>query len=152
MYLSLNLKDFNKDFIIIGNKSKNIIIENSDFYNLHYSTKYFTLNNISFDFIINNIIIENYYNKYKCNFLNNAELIKQIINIEKIIINNFPSTKQPIYKLEEQLLKKNFKILNDNNLPINKNISMNILLKISGIWVNDINYGIIYKFQLINYF
>lgn len=152
MFLSLLLKDFNKNNIIIGNKTKNIIIDNSDFYNLHYSTPFFTLNNISFQFNIDNVIIENYYNKYKCNFKNSSTLIDNIITIENSIINSFKCSKNPIYKLEEQLLKRNFKILNENNnLPIDTLINMNILLKISGIWVNQNEYGIIYKFHCINF-
>ena len=50
--------------------------------------------------------------------------------------------KIPQYKIYEQLKNGNFKIITD----INKMSNNLFMLKISGIWENDTEYGLTYKF------
>ena len=182
MHITIDINDFNTNYIMIGNKTKNIIIDNSDFYNLQYSNELFTSNNICFYFKFMNVNIDKYYNKYKCSFntldnnvlysqeiknriintknkssqqiykylINNNNVINNIIHIEKLILDSFSSIKTPQYKIKEQLLKNHFKILYKYpSIELNKEINMEVLLKISGIWVDNNNYGLTYKFDCI---
>jgi hypothetical protein len=154
MLLTINSSQFNIDNIIIGDKTKNNIIKNSYFYPLKYSNKLYTTTNIPIGFNIKCNNIEHYYNKFKCNFSNidNIDTINQIIYIEHNILKYLYNiyNKLPQYNLKEQLSKNYIKLVNNSDITTNKDINIDIILKISGIWVDDDNYGITYKFQIIN--
>lgn len=147
MYILLDIDKFDKNNIIFGEKTRNTIIDNSDFYNIHYTNSIVSLNNIMFSVNLNNVSIEKYYNKYKCTC--NNTILNKLINIEYLIMSCFPSIKMPNYRLKEQLDKNNIKLF--HNKQINENFieNMNLTLKISGIWENDTEYGIIYKFTYL---
>jgi hypothetical protein len=152
MIITLNFNHFNKDNIIIGQKTKNNIIDNSFFYTLNYSNSLFTTNNISFCFSLKSNNIENYYNKYKSNFYlsKNIDIIHKLIGVEYDILSTFHNkTKLPCYKLKEQLNKNIIKFIsNTDSIDLTKN-NLKLIIKISGIWDDETNYGIIYKFQLV---
>lgn len=147
--IAINLNNFDVYNIIFGEKIKNNIIENSDFYNIHYSTELFTLNNLTLYFDLENTIVENYFNKYKCMFnyntTNNVSLYK-LVEIEENILKKFPTSKKKVFKLKNQIEKNNFKIFSKKQLTNNKYNTLKLILKISGIWENENECGIIYKF------
>lgn len=58
------------------------------------------------------------------------ESIFQLHNIEKDVLQTYTSTKTPLYTLEKQFIRNPLKSV----------------IKISGIWENDVNYGLAYKF------
>ena len=62
--------------------------------------------------------------------------------LKKIEINN----KIPQFKIYEQFINGNIKFFSDNNIKNNNYF----ILKISGIWETQINYGLTYKFTKIN--
>ena len=138
--------------IIIQKKLKNNIIENSYFYRLVYSDKYFASNGLYMLYNFTNVKIENYYNKIKCSFeknVNNDNNINNIINIEKSILNKFHNnTKVISNKLEEQLHSYNIKLFEHKNHMIRNNHNISIILKISGIWSTENEIGITFKFYL----
>ena len=94
-----------------------------------------------------------YFNKFRCSF--NVDLNKDIINrlkeleaqiIEKagLYINN----KAGQFKLYEQLQSGILKLFFENNrIDNNRN---KLILKISGIWETDTNYGLTFKFTNVN--
>ena len=70
-------------------------------------------------------------------------MIDKIRNIENNILRKINiKNKTPQSKIFEQIRSGNIKIFSDN---IEKN-NNTFLLKIAGIWENDINYGLTYKF------
>ena len=143
MNLILNLDQFNQDNIYFNNTIKNNIIHNSLFSRIIYSTNLFTINGLNFSVNLNNISIEHYYNKYKCNFkpsIQNTNIIQSLCNIERALLTKFNITKIPVYAINDQLKTLSFKIFANN-----ENITI-IILKISGIWETENNYGITYKF------
>ena len=144
MYIAINYKDFNKYFLLFGEKTKNTIIENSLFSNILYSTQTFTMNNIVLHFKLGDTHIEKYFSKYKCSFNNNNTIIEKLKEIEFNILLKYNEHKKKHYKLAEQLDKKFFKFFIKNNNYSFKN--KEFIIKISGIWETEVNCGIIYKF------
>ena len=126
---------------------KNNVMNEGNFIRILYSNSIFILNGIYLVFVLNINSIERYYNKYKCNFdlslhRDMIDKIKQIEEglLKKIIIKN----KIPQFKISDQLKNGNIKIFSDNIENIENNC--NFLLKISGIWETETNYGVTYKF------
>jgi hypothetical protein len=91
-----------------------------------------------------NFYIEKYYNKYKYTFDTtvNSELINFVRNVEIDILTKLNiRDKCPVHKIYDQLKIGGIKIITDK-IEFNESI----ILKISGIWETDTEYGITYKF------
>jgi hypothetical protein len=86
-----------------------------------------------------------YYNKFKCIFNPNThiDIIEQLKNIEtQLLIKSEIRNKIPQYKINEQLKNGIIKIFYElENKP-----NTSFILKISGIWETQYNYGLTYKF------
>jgi hypothetical protein len=77
--------------------------------------------------------------------INQLKSIEESI-LDKICINN----KKPVFRLYEQLNSGNIKLFKDN-LKLHKiNKDNEFIIKISGIWENEYEYGITYKFVDMN--
>ena len=66
--------------------------------------------------------------------------------LDKIFINN----KKPVFRLYEQLNSGNIKLFKDNLKSHKINSDNEFIIKISGIWENEYEYGITYKFVDMN--
>ena len=123
-------------------KKKNIIIIKNKYILLH-SINNFTFNKIIIEFELKNI--ELYLNKCFFNTKNNEKIIKQIINIENLILNNC-LIKNPIFNIKKQL-KKNLFFLKKINLQkkyfFNKKT---FILKINNINYKNNNFFLNYNF------
>ena len=152
MYLLIN--NFNKNNLFLSEKQKNNILQGSDFYRLFYSDYNITFNGVYLSYDILNIIIQKYFNKIKCIFdeTENKQTVFNIINIEKSILNLFKPilNRKPISTIEEQLKQNFIKIFTEKNTNYGKYEKINILLKISGIWVDKEHFGLTFRF-LINH-
>jgi len=152
MYLLINQFDIKNLFL--SDKQKNNILVGSDFYRIYYSDKNVTLNGIFLNLSIKNIHIQKYFNKIKCVFdiNSNKNIIQRIINVEKRILENFQPVlnKKMEYIIEEQLKQNFIKIFTEKNISYGKYEKINLLLKISGIWVDKEKYGLTFRF-LINH-
>ena len=73
-----------------------------------------------------------------------SEIIEKVKQIEIDILKKIPTNKIPQFKINEQLRNGNVKIIADKIDKVN-----NLLLKISGIWETETEYGITYKFMNI---
>ena len=150
MNIVKNIEQFNEKYIYYCEPKNNNVISNGYFIKIIYSTEFFILNGINLFVSFNDVLYEKYYNKYKCNFNvnNNKELIEKIKIIEENILKNANiSNKIPQFKIYEQLINGNIKFFSDNIEKINNNFFM---LKISGIWDHENQYGLTYKFVKIN--
>jgi hypothetical protein len=159
MNLLQNIEQYNDQYIYFCDPIKNNIMNEGNFIRILYSTKNVTLNGIYLLNSFNDVVYEKYYNKYKCifNINNNKELIEKIKMIEDDILKKiYITNKIPQYKIYDQLKNGYIKIFQNiqnfhNNIQNNMNISNhNFILKISGIWETNINYGLTYKFTKIN--
>jgi hypothetical protein len=125
---------------------KNNIINDSIFFRLVYSTPYVSLNGINLYIPLVNITIDKNFYKYKAvfNIQNNNELIEQFKQLEFNLLTSISTmcyNLTPQYNIYEQLLKGSVYFFSNNK---KQNI---IILKISGIWSNNENYGLTYKFM-----
>ena len=147
MYMALTIDKWNDYYVLFGEKIKNKIIEKSDFCNLFYSIEYGTLNNIILLISFKNVLIENYFNKYKCTFdSNNNILIRQLLEVEGQILNKYNKLKQKNYKLRQQFRHNCFKFFSAKQYGKQRKTQFDVYIKLSGIWENEQECGLIYKF------
>jgi len=150
MYLTIDTNNFNKDHMVLSDKIKNNILNNSDFYRLYYSTPNITFNGVFIDFNLSNITIEKYFDKIKCCFeknKQNIECVNKILNIEKQILKNCGIFNNiPIYRIEEQLQNNFIKIFVEKHVKIGNYKNKKFVLKISGIWATSSECGITFRF------
>jgi len=144
MNIIKNIEQFNINSVYFCDPINNNIINNSQFIRVIYSTDFFSLNGVYILIPISYSTIEKYHNKLKCSIDTNRfkEIIDKIILIEINILKKYSvNNKQPICKISELLKIGIIKIF---SYAESKNISF--LLKISGIWESETEYGITYKF------
>jgi len=149
MYVVLELDELNINNVFYHDKIKNTIMDNSNFLRVIYSNELFILNGIFVKFYLNLQSVEKSFNKYKCLFdiRTHGDIILKISTIEKSLMerHNF-SNKTPVYRICEQLNNGFLKIFNEAEC-LEKN---EFILKIYGIWENECEYGLTYKFININ--
>ena len=153
MLITLNTNQINKKNILYSEKTKNNILNNVDFYRIYYSNNLFTTNGIYLLFNFKNIKIDKYFNKIKCMMerKSNIESIKLIQLIEHELLRSSPvKNRIPKFRIEEQLNQNFIKIFGDYNDLQKKYSNVNILLKISGIWVDETHYGVTFRFFIKN--
>ena len=145
MLLAIPLSDFEKDKIVFCDPIKNTVIDNSKFIRLIYSPEYYTLNGLFMSIPFADYRLENNFNRYKC-YLNsekNSAIIKNIMTIEQQILDKYNLPKTKVYKLRDNIKNGVIKVFNENNS------FKNFILKISGLWENQCEYGLTYKFITI---
>jgi hypothetical protein len=149
MLLVIRPDQYHNEYIMFSDKTKNNILTGGDFYRIYYSDQYFTSNGLFIAFSLKNVKIERYFNKIKCTFdkVKNRKIIAFIKNVEQKLLEIAPpQIKIPTYRIEEQLNQNYIKIFSENKIdPINLD-SANILLKVSGIWTDESNYGTTFRF------
>ena len=149
MYVVLELDDLNINNVFYQEKVKNTVMENSNFLRVVYSNELFVLNGIFVKFLLNLQTVEKSFNKYKCLFdvKQHGDIITKISTIEKNLMERHLFTnKTPVYRISEQLNNGFLKIFNETECT-DKN---DFILKIYGIWENECEYGLTYKFININ--
>ena len=144
--ITLQLHQFDEDYLFFCEPIKNNIMAEGNFIRILYSSDLFTLNGIYLLLKINNMHIEKYYNKYRYIFdiHSHLDIIEKVREIENNILNKVGSDKMPQHKIVEQLQNGHVKIIADKIEKGN-----NLLLKISGIWETETEYGITYKFMSV---
>lgn len=152
--MSLNiiktLEQFDENRVFFCDPIKNNIIGDGQFIRVLYSNNIVTFNGIYLLIKLNDVSLEKFYNKYKCIFdLNNqGTLLEKIKKIEENLLKKMDlpnKTKQ--FKVYDQLKSGNIKIYCDETLL--KHTQM-FVLKISGIWETEDQYGLTFKFIKIN--
>jgi len=154
MFIIIQPKDFNKNFLMLSEKTKNNIMNDGYFYRLYYSDEYGTSKGLFLGFELQQVSIEKYFNKLKCGFntTGNSNIIGFIKAIEKSILDIMPEKqgKYPTYRIEEQLQNGFIKIFyNNSQTTPTKYTSVKLLLKISGIWTSAKEYGVTFRFFFI---
>jgi len=151
MNVILDTNQFSIKNIYFQESIINNVIENSNFIRILYSNDFFVLNGIYLKINFENVTIDKHYNKYKCicNVKENNKIISYMKMLETSIMKKSGIYKIPQFKLSEQLSTGFIKIINEDE-NINPNNYKSMLLKISGIWESDREYGITFKFFEIN--
>ena len=151
MFLSLSIDEYDTDCIFTTDSIRNTVIDNSSFIRIIYSTKDVMLNGIMITTPFTGFTINKYFNKWRCNYNveDNTSLIQKLYKIEKEILERVDIRhKTPCYKIYEQLSNGFIKIFLEENASQDDLENCKILLKISGIWVSEEEYGMTYKFVL----
>lgn len=150
MSLIQDFHHLNLNYIIFNDPIKNTVVTNGIFTKLLYSTPNITFTNILLAVHLNDFRFEKHYNKYKCffNVNKNKKIIEELGMMEKNILEKSKINKFPFFKIYENLRCGNFYFFSDNELHYSDEITM--VLKISGIWENQHNCGINFKFIAFN--
>lgn len=144
--INIHPESFNKNYIYFNDPIQNTIINESRFIRIIYSTPDIVFNGIN---VLVKVTIENVDKQFNKNFIyynieKNIETINIIKNIEKAILDKYSSEKSPSYNLASQVDTGTLKLFSDS---IDKKKNIDIILKISGLWEDNISYGITYKFM-----
>ena len=147
MNIVKNINQYDENSLFFCEPIKNNIIDDSYFIRILYSTHNVVLNGVYLLITLNNITCEKYYNKYRCCFNpnNHKDIIDNIKKIEENILNKYDNKKIPNFKISEQLKNGNIKLFNLINTS-----DSSFIVKISGIWETNCNYGLTYKFITAN--
>ena len=148
MNIVKRLDQYDENHIYFCDPIKNNIMSDGNFIRILYSTSNMLLNGIYLLLSFDDVICEKYYSKYKCIFDTNKykNTIDSLKNIEENILNKFYfQNKLPQLKIYEQIKNGNIKLFEEFNKS-----SCSFILKISGIWETQFNYGLTYKFIKIN--
>ena len=151
MNIVKTLDQYDENCIYFCDPIKNNVMNEGNFIRILYSTPTFVLNGIYLLIRLNDIIVEKYYNKYKCifNVNNHKDIIEDVKAIEDSLLKKINiKNKFPQNKIHDQLKNGNIKIVSDVN-P--KTYTNSFLLKISGIWETETHYGVTYKFSKITH-
>lgn len=152
MFLIIDTIDFNKNNLILSKKMNNNVMSGY-FYRLFYSDDCYTSKGLFLAFDLKSVIIEKYFNKLKFNFskIENNQIIGFLKTIERVILDIVPHKegKIPVYRMEEQLGNDFLKIFYTKQITKNHLSSAKLLLRISGLWVNDKEYGVTFRFFFI---
>lgn len=138
-------ENFNKNYIYFNEPIQNTIINESRFIRILYSTPNIIFNGINILLKINTECVDKQYNKniIYYNIEKNTDTINNIQNIEKIILEKYSTDKTPAFNLTTQVNTGILKLFSDS---CEKKKSIDIILKISGLWEDNSSYGITYKF------
>ena len=169
MNIAIPTVQFNIHNIFFQEAIKNTIMPDSNFFRIIYSDALMMLNGICLEFTLPIMYIDKSFNKFKCNFDKqlNHTLIQTICKAEYDILTKCSEkniNKIPIYRISEQLRNGVIKVMNlsptTNSTTINSttinsttinsttnNVNKKFIIKISGIWSNDFEYGLTYKFS-----
>ena len=145
MNIVKTLDQYNENCVYFCDPIKNNIMNDGTFIRIIYSTPLFVLNGIYISINIGIISIEKYYNKFKCTFELNQhrDIIDRLRSLEECLLSKANIIgKISQYKLYEQLRNGNIKVFSESPEKINNTF----LLKITGIWETENEYGITYKF------
>ena len=148
MNISLNKEDFSIDNVYFYEPIKNSIIENSSFIRVIYSNELMAINGIYIKIDFDNVTKINDFSKQKItiNINDNLKIINYIKSIEIEILEKINiERKKKIYKINEQLMTGYIKHLIDNKY------ANCFILKISGIWESENEYGLTFNFIEINH-
>ena len=150
MNIAVPINGFNINNVFFQESIKNTIMDNSSFSRVIYSTDFFICNGICIEFNVPVLNIDKSFNKYKCIFdiQNNYNLIQTLNNIENEIISKYNiKNKIPMFRISEQLKNGYIKVAVINNINVSTSLqNIKFIIKISGIWSNETEYGLTYKF------
>jgi hypothetical protein len=141
MIFVLNIDNFNKNYILIGQREANLINYYNNFYKIYYSVDDYTMYGISIKMEFVKIKNMSYYNYVKLNFnvSTNIDIINTIRDIERYILSKINKTIK--YNLYNDLCKGFIKVQQNENNSLN-----DLILRITGVWEDNVNCGISYKF------
>lgn len=145
MYIVINACDFIHTNVYFKRPVKNNIIENSNFLRILYSDDTICTTGLFISLPIYIQSLERFHNKYKCLFSvkDNEESVLTLEKIERDILNHVNIRgKHMKYSISDHLRTGTIKIYTNYKTKHRRD---QYIIKISGIWVTDTEYGLTYK-------
>jgi len=155
------ISDIDLNNLIIMDPIKNNVLLESYFYKINYYNNIIIYNGLYIHFELKYLELLN--DKIIYNFEENFNIFNELFKIENDLLNINNIKKKKNLKIREIIEKKNIKY---NYIDINSNININninhfnninnnsnhidLILKISGIWKTNENYGLTFKFLICN--
>ncbi len=151
MNLVLTPEKYNINHIYYNDSIKNTVIDNSYFVKIMFSNQDLYLNGIYILIKMNNVIIEKYYNKYKCtiDIDKNSYILDFLHKLENELLHKYNNIKTKKLIINNQLKQGNIKLFIEKENVESRYEYVDYLLKISGIWEKDDEIGLTYKFIMI---
>lgn len=150
MNIAIPLDKYTNNKYLFLEPIENTIIKDSIFHRIILSNNIICMNNINIKIELSNVLIERYYNKYKCTIDMLSQYFKNITDIEKSILSSINiEGKHKKLNIFEQLNTGSIRIF--SNLELDNKVYNNfvVILKISGIWETHDEYGITFKFYTL---
>jgi hypothetical protein len=134
-------------YIFLGNTINNRILENAKYTRIYYSTPLCSFNGIYILMNFDNLNKSNSYNllkhKITLNVTDNLILINKVKQIEETILSVIDiENKSQSTNISDELMKGFIKLNYCHNYD-------KIMLKISGLWETETNYGLTYKYYYV---
>jgi hypothetical protein len=146
MNLVINENQFDISHIYYTEPIQNIVLDNSSFVKLIYSNEYIMISGIYLLLHLKITSKENYFKKIKVTYdvTSNKELLHKLYEIENQILNKYSNSKKPRKIIYETLNGGTIKLFPNNETDSISAIN-SFILKISGLWENETEYGLTYK-------
>lgn len=149
MNLIIGLHNIDAHTIYFEDPQPNIVMSNGEFSRLLFSNNLFTtigvLASLSMQLSSHSI----YFNKHRLYFDTalNEQAVDSLIRLERIVLENFyKPDKSAVYRLKKQLADGFIRIYSEAREPCLGPTSL--LIKVSGVWCTENEYGITFKFIL----
>ena len=140
MLLLLNVDDFKENYVILGERTANNIIQNSDFCRISYSNHTYSMNGIYLFFTIASLHTERNFNKTRIRFTPQGQAFgPKLSSIEERVLRRNNDSTTRIKHISHQMEQGVFKVSEYHGGNC-------FMLKISGIWMNKHECGLTYRF------
>jgi hypothetical protein len=147
MYLVLDPAQFDRDHIFFQPPVKNTVMDRSDFVRIIYSDSLIALNGVCVAAFLPTLSRERYFNKVKCGLDRSVtgKVVAELCQLEVAILSRYePPGKSPVYRIADQLGSGFIKLFTDAPPA---DLSDMYILKLSGIWETEGQYGLTHKFM-----
>lgn len=154
MNIVKTIEQYDSKKIYFCDPIKNNVIQDGNFIRILYFTENVSLNGIYLMVPLKNVSVERYYNKVKYLFdvEENRDIIEKIKRIEETILSKIASSSQnirsknPQFNIYDNFIHQNIKMHMNNFMDSDSSSSHNyFILKISGVWSTEQQYGLTYK-------
>lgn len=150
MNLAQPISSFDARGIFLSDPIKNTVMPNSNFTRVLYSDPSATFAGIHLQLSFPMLVEERYFQKSKLVFDTQkyASLVQIVQKIETIILDSFGSTKRRVSKMSDQFAQGTLRM---GHSPSVEDIAKDYVLKISGVWETEYDYGLTYKVMEVNH-
>ena len=142
----------NKNNIILLERNTNAVMNNGYFHRMYYSNQHFTMNGIYLHYNLDNIVIQEDFNKIVIFMQNNYYnfIYESIKNIEKGIANKYYPYMKKVFvsKIADYFGNNKIRLFNDNHIKNGTYEGKKLILKMSGLWETENQYGVTFKLLL----
>jgi hypothetical protein len=153
--LALSLHNYDSNYFYCLDSKPNLIM-NGNFTKINYTHPHFTMNGLFFSIPLTSSFVENasentHFVHFDMNGSGNKAILESIIKLEYEILQNYTAMNNKIMSryMYKQLSKGKIKINGENTVNVHSK-NNKIVLKISGVWENETEYGMTFRWVYAN--